>query len=181
MKYYLFLFSIISILSACSYRVAAFKENPVYERRIQQFEDNRDAQNDPCYINMVAASNDLKMLQYLVAKAKHRKTLRRQLSCTGNATGTPLGLAVANNAYNAVEYLLKTGARPDDAGEDTEVPLMIAVSQKHVKLIALLLEYGADKNLNYSFEAPQIISAGKAIVKIFLDKGQSAERFMYLK
>ena len=165
-KSLLFLLLILS-LTSCSRH---FKSNSVYEKQIIQYQLNSDPNNDPCYINRVAAQNDIKQLQYLINKAKINHTLDNKLRCTGNATGTPLGFAVANNAYQAVELLLKNGADPTNMGEETDPPIMIAVLQKQTKLVSLLLDYDADKHLDYTFEASRIKAAGAEMIQLFQQK-----------
>lgn len=61
----------------------------------------------------------------------------------------PLGLACFFGHYDVAEYLLKAGAAPNSSARNglKAAPLHSAAAGKHIRIVNLLLQHGADPNL----------------------------------
>ncbi|RPA82107.1 ankyrin, partial [Ascobolus immersus RN42] len=70
------------------------------------------------------------------------------LNQADNAGYVPLHEAALNGKANCVKYLLEVGCKVDPlGGQDKDTPLMDAVENRHVDVVELLLEAGADPRL----------------------------------
>jgi len=127
-------------------------EKRQFENNAIEYQQNSDSTNDPCLVNLTAASGSVDMLQYLLDDAKKQGTLKKKINCVGNGTTTPLGQAVANNHVDAVKLLLKYGASVDNEGESSTPPLYSAIQNKNseITLACLSLAESQTNNLLYT-------------------------------
>jgi ankyrin repeat protein len=146
-------------------------EKRQFENNAIEYQQNSDSTNDPCLVNLTAASGSIDMLQYLLDDAKKQGTLKKKINCVGNGTTTPLGQAVANNHVDAVKLLLKYGASVDNEGESSTPPLYSAIQNKNSEIIKLLLKYGADKTFPFDLYASEIIGTAddRSMLELLLD------------
>jgi ankyrin repeat protein len=90
---------------------------------------------------------------YLAAQNGSAEVMKALLQAGANANEqyregeTVLHTAARTGNYDTVELLLKAGAQADAREQwHGQTPLMWAMAQKHIELLPLLLEYGADVN-----------------------------------
>ncbi|KID85906.1 Ankyrin repeat-containing domain protein [Metarhizium guizhouense ARSEF 977] len=84
--------------------------------------------------------------------------------------------------YSAVwGQLVKNNMDPNSRDADNQTPMSYAAENGHVAVVKLLLDHGADANLNFKFgsESPLFNAASRghlAIVKLLLDNGADANK-----
>ncbi len=95
---------------------------------------------------------------------------------------TALMIAIRNNNYNLVDYLLRHGAKPDRAGDDQDA-VYYAIKYSTKEVLELLLKYGATLDNRYGYKGyPKIYKEYTVlivatfynkveIVKLLLEKG----------
>jgi ankyrin len=92
-------------------------------------------------------------------------------------TQTPLQRLVQNSSHEAVRILLRRGARIDAPNKDKETAIMLAIVEKDVKMVELLLEFDASvtvtcgkRKLNSMHAAVETPDITLEIVEKLLDK-----------
>lgn len=104
------------------------------------------------------------------------------LSAINEEGASALTRAIARKHVKVVEYLLENGATTEYSGFVTEKPLQMAVKSGRIKLVKLVLDYGADIDeghvgtaLHYAIESGQ-----EEMIDLLLQRGADVNMFQYV-
>ncbi len=100
-------------------------------------------------LSIAAAQGKVELLKYFIETCKIPVDDKELDLKTWTETGwTGLQWAATNGQFNAAQYLLEKGAKPDERIDETaDTPLMLAAAKGHIALAKLLVKYGANCHL----------------------------------
>jgi ankyrin repeat protein len=106
-----------------------------------------------------------------------------KININNNRSQTPLHLAALNGKDTTIPFLLKWKAQINAQDDDGNTPLHLAVKHNHIKVVKVLLMYGADRDIKEykHHETPvDVVHCGKSkreMINIFQKRGICEELF----
>lgn len=171
------------------YRLPVVQNYPAYQQQLESLTDKRSqwARKPNLHIfntygsglNTAVSENDISTAKQLINMGSDPNYLIKLKSGDSVTVATALNTAIDEKNPETVQLLLDSGARFDGSDTpDQKNPLRLAVNRRHIGIVKMLLERGADANAQ-SGEKNQVGTAifeaagtGEvAIVKLLLEYG----------
>lgn len=148
---------VLLVITALSFSLHARSfskaEISAFEQQLKAYEASYDPTNDPCAIYYAVNTGNQDLVKYAVVEARKAGLLAQKINCTGNATPTPLVIAVQRGDIDSARFLLRSGADVNSVGEAENPPLYHAIQNDDIPMMKLLLDNGASKDL-YAGDIP---------------------------
>jgi ankyrin repeat protein len=106
-------------------------------------ENHRDKRNGYSLLNLAIISNDLVLVQKIMAENRNLANLNNP----SKAESTLLSLAANHNNIEIISYLLENNANPNIYGKNDVPPLCSAINNHNYDLASLLLAHNANPKL----------------------------------